>query len=263
MNNSSFLRADGTLDRQRSAWWSEWLPSLAQVQEAIQLRFDTTPTATASHAINPGRTNVWAISMRQGLGLIIVAALLAGLLPFLVNTVTTIRLGTALPFVQLTQQMQGTEGVAPTQLGEAFQTIAGLAPAALPRWLAALLSAVGGWINGPLRWLTWWLVYGTTVLLAAKVWGAPTTLQRFLGVTSYAAVPMILTGLGPIPCLGVVANIVAGVWMLAVYTTSVRGITGLEWRQAATSVILPAAIGSLFVFTLFLAAASSLLRMIL
>jgi hypothetical protein len=128
--------------------------------------------------------------------------------------------------------------------------------------LAALLSTVGEWINWPLRWLTWWLVYGTAVLLAAKAWGVPTTLQRFLAVTSYAAVPMILSGLGPIPCLGVVAQIGAVVWMVAVYVTSVRAVTGLDWGRAVVAVILPAAVVSMLAFALFLATAASVLRMV-
>jgi hypothetical protein len=129
--------------------------------------------------------------------------------------------------------------------------------------LAALLSTVGAWINWPLHWLTWWLVYGTATLLAAKVWGAPTTLQRFLAVTSYAAVPMILTGLGPVPCIGVLARIVAVTWMLAVYVTSVRAVTRLDWQRAAIAVLLPAAIVSVAGFLLLLATASTLLRMII
>jgi hypothetical protein len=258
MNSSSFLRADGTLEQPHSAWWAEWLPSLSQVQQAIQLRFGRTASTVD---LNSG-VNVWAISMRQGLGLIVVAALLAGLLPFLVNTVNAIRLGTALPFIQLAEQAQSNTGTPPSQLGESLQTLAGLAPAVLPRWLAALLSTLGAWINGPLNWLTWWLVYGTAVLLGAKVWGAPTTLQQFLGGTSYAAVPMILTGLGPIPCLGVVAQLVAVAWMLVVYASSVRVLTGLDWGRTIVAVLLPAAVLSVLGFALLLAAASTFLRMI-
>lgn len=253
MNSSSFLRADGTIAPSRSAWWSNWLPSLSQVQQAIQLRFENAPNALV---------NVWALTMRQGLGLVVVAALLAGLLPFLVNTVNAISVGAPLPFVRFAQQVQSVEGTPSSQLDEAFRTLAGLSPAVLPGWLAALLSTVGEWINWPLRWLTWWLVYGTATLLAAKAWGAPTTLQRFLAVTSYAAVPMVLTGLGPIPCLGVLAQIAAWLWMAATYVTSVRAITGLDWGRAMAAVLLPAAIVSIFAFALILAAASTVLRMI-
>jgi hypothetical protein len=252
MNSSSFLRADGTLAPARYGWANAWLPSLSQVQQAIQLRFDTSPAAPA---------NVWALTMRQGLGLVVVAALLAGLLPFLVNTVAAIRYGAPLPFVQLAQRTESTEGEPPSELDETFDRLVGLSPAVLPRWLAALLSTVGAWINWPLRWLTWWLVYGVAVLVAAKVWAVPTTLQHFYAMTSYAAVPMILSGLGPVPCLGIVAQLVAVAWMLAVYTTGVRAVTGLDWGRAVAAVLLPAAIASIFAIALLLAAAATVLRM--
>lgn len=255
MNSSSFLRADGSLDISRSAWWLDWLPSLSQIQQAIQVPYgpETSSPATA-----------WAISMRQGLGLVVISALLAGFLPFLVNTVTSIRTGTVLPLAEQAQQAQeqADSGAALSRMDETWQRLAGLPPALFPRWLAALLSCLGEWINRPLRWLTWWLVYGTATLLAAKVWKAPTTLQRFLGATSFAAVPMILTGLGPIPCLGVVIQIVAVVWMLVVYCTSVRAVTGLDWGRAAITVILPAAVALLFGIILSLAVATSVFKAI-
>jgi hypothetical protein len=250
MNSSSFLRTDGSTAAPRHAWWSNWLPSLSQVQQAVQLNFEGTPA------------NVWALSMRQGMGLVVVAAILAGFLPFLVNTVVAIRVGAPLPFLELAQQAQDAEAGSPSQFGEAFQTLAGLEPAVLPPWLAALLSTIGAWINWPLRWLAWWIVYGTATLLVAKVWGAPTTLQRFFALTSYAAAPLVLTTLGPIPCLGALAQIVAWVWAIAVYVTGVRVVTGLDWGRAAVAVLLPAAIASLVGIVLLLAAATTFLRML-
>ena len=174
MNSSSFLNADGTMAPPRTTWWTDWLPTVGQVQQAIQLRFDPLPSIP-----NPNATSsVWAITTRPGLGLVVVVALLAGLLPFLVNTVMAIHLGTSLPLIRLAQQTQTANGVPPSQVGEALQTLAGLAPV-FPRWFAALLSALGEWINWPLRWLTWWLVYGAATLLAAKAWHAPPPYNAF------------------------------------------------------------------------------------
>jgi hypothetical protein len=205
---------------------------------------------------------VKALTMRQGLGLVVVAALLAGFIPFLDNSATALRYGAPLPFVKLAEQTQGAEGAPLSLWGEAFATLAGLRPVLFPGWLAALLSTVGEWINWPLRWLTWWLVYGTATLLAAKVWGAPTTLQRFLAATSYAAVPAILTGLGPVPWLGVVAQIIAFVWMAATYVATVRAVTGLDWGRTVLAVVLPAAVVSMVGFVVLLSTAAALLRMI-
>jgi hypothetical protein len=256
MNSSSFLRADGTMARERTAWWREWLPTLDQIKRAIQLEFGAEPNTRTAAA--------GSITMRQGLGLVVVAGLLAGLLPFLINAVIAMRLGTALPLAQLAQQAQeqNWENGPLAQIGETWQTLAGLRPAVLPGWMAGLLTSLGEWINWPLRWLTWWLVYGAAVLLAAKVWHAPTTLQQFFSITSYAAVPMILTGLGPIPCLGALAQAVAVLWMLAVYGTSVRTATGLDWGRTAVAVILPGAVALLFAAILLLASATTVWRMV-
>jgi hypothetical protein len=227
------------------------------VQQAIQLNFMSAPTTPES-----AWGNVWAISMRQGLGLIVVAALIAGFLPFLANTVTAISVGAPLPFVRLAQQAEEADGATVSQLGEGLQAVAGLAPSVFPPWFAALLSTVGEWINWPLRWLTWWLAYGAATLLAAKVWGAPTTLQRFFALTSYAAVPMILSGLGPIPCLGAVAQTLAIAWMSVVYGASVRAVTGLDWVRTVLAILLPAALLALLAFVFGLTIASTFVRMV-
>jgi hypothetical protein len=74
MNTSSFLQSDGTLRPRASRGREGWLPTPVQLQQAIRFDFG---------AAQPN--GVWAISMRQGMGLIVVTALVAGLLPFLVN----------------------------------------------------------------------------------------------------------------------------------------------------------------------------------
>lgn len=255
MNSSRFLRVDGTIEPPAPAWWRNWLPSLSQVQRAIQLDFGD--DFTGQKADQP-----WAISMRQGLGLVVIAALLAGFLPFIINTFDAVRFGTSLPLLKLADLTQSPAGVQPSHFDEAFERLTALAPSVFPRWFAALLSTIGEWINWPLNWLTWWLVYGTATLLATKVWATPTTLQRFLGVASYAAVPMILTGLEPIPCLGAIAQIAAIAWMLAVYIVGVRTITRLDLGRTILAILLPAAALSLFIVIVFFSAASSTLQFI-
>ena len=59
--------------------------------------------------------------------------------------------------------------------------LAGLPPAGLPGWLAALLSSLGVWLNTPLQWLTWWLVYGVAVLLVMGRRGDLTCLPQRSG----------------------------------------------------------------------------------
>lgn len=50
--------------------------------------------------------------------------------------------------------------------------------------------------------------------------------------------------------------------MLTVYASSVRVLTGLDWGRTIVSAPLPAAIASVLGFTLLLAAAATLLRLV-
>ncbi len=226
MNNMGFLRADGTLDPVTSRW-SGWLPSRRQIQAAVQLDFSE---------------GVGDLSMRQGLGLVVVAALVAGLLPFLVNWVMATQAGVAAPLVQWARSAGQAGALGPgAEVWGVAQTIAGLPPSGLPGWLAAFLSALGGWINWPLRWLAWWIVYGAGVLIFAKALGAGTTLQQFYRFTGYGAVPLVLMGLGPIPYLGGLAVLIGIVWMLLVYAAGVRAVTALDWGRTVIAVVLPGA----------------------
>lgn len=251
MNTSSFLQSDGTLRPTDDRGRHGWLPTLTQLQQALRFDFSVAQP-----------NGVWAISMRQGMGLIVVTALVAGLLPFLVNWVTAARLGTALPLAELAHEFETDPGATGWAAGisDTWQTLAGLPPAFFPGWLAAFLSSLGAWINWPLNWLAWWIAYGAGVLAVAKVWGAPTTLQRFFAMTSYAALPLLLLALGPIPCLGALARIIGVLWMLALYTAAVRAVTGLDWGRAVAAVLAPGALLALLTLLAGVAFAVSLLR---
>ena len=76
--------ARGTGGRGVHARLDQWLPNRTQMVNAVQLRFDLPPDPTDETAVIP-RDSVLYASMRQGMGMIIAAALLAGLLPFLWN----------------------------------------------------------------------------------------------------------------------------------------------------------------------------------
>lgn len=222
---------------------SNWLPQRKQIINAVQLRIHEVIGATGDEREN--EPDYATTSMRQGLGLVVITALLAGVLPFFVNWLRATRAGAALPFVQLAQAVEEMRAgwsnlPLPFEIWrETAQTIAGLEPRA-PGWLAAMLSAFGEWINWPLSWLTFWLVYGLGILLVAKMLGAQTTLQRFYAATSYAYAPLLLTGLSPIPCLGALALVMACLWALALYIHAVAVVTNLGVGKAALSVALPA-----------------------
>ena len=220
-----------------------WLPTGPQMKDALQFRLDAALGVPDRPDIE--EASGISTSMRQGLGLIVLTALLAGLLPFLVNWTIAARAGTVLPLAQLARaaeaQTADMESGGPLQTWpETAATLAGLEPR-LPGPLAAGLSAFGVWLNGPLNWLTLWIVYGLAVLLVSKLLGATTTLQHFYAATSYAYLPLLLLGLRPIPCLGTIASLIAVVWALVLYVQAVQLITRLDLGRSVLSVLLPLA----------------------
>lgn len=265
MNSNAFLDERGRLVQDRGKLRQAWLPKRNQMERAVALDYEASAVATDGPRATPLTT-----TMRQSLGLVVVAALLGGLLPFIVNWVMATRVGTVVPLAQVARAAARQIGVAEPGnfapfivVWDTAQTIAGMSPALLPGWLAALLSAFGVWINWPLRWLTWWIVYGAAVLTTCKLWGVPTTLQRFYALTGYAAIPLILLGLGPIPCLGVIAQFVGVVWMLVVYIAAVRAATGLDAGRATLAVIFPGAVVGLLAALTAVSAIATVLRFII
>jgi len=273
----------------------DWLPTLGQMRRAVQLHmtpaaeaFAAAPTeprqpslfdaaaqaelstadeAAAARTMTPlpaeiaPAANVSALSMRQGMGLVVVTALLAGLLPFIWNWITAVRLETSVPLLDLARfaarppDLNIAAGTLFAVLDDMAQTIVGLGPRG-PVWLAAGLTALGEWINWPLRWLSLWMVYGLGVLVTCLLLGATTTLQRFYALTSYAAIPLLLTGLAPIPCIGVLAALVGSVWAVVMYGTAVRAVTGLDWLRVVLSLLAPLALAALLGFLSLLALAA-------
>lgn len=230
-----------------------WLPVPQQMSDAVQLR-------------SSAYTN---ITMQQSLGMIVVLGLLAGFLPFIHHWILAARLGTVLPFAlaaQASEQLRDSlpqifisvPGINPVIMSEFYPTIAGL-PQPLPGWAAGGLSALGEWINWPLQWISLWIVYGAFVMAINKAFGATPTLQHFYAATGYAAVPLLLTGLSPIPCLGWLAVIVGSFWAAVVYIRANQDVTGLPTFQAAAAVLLPAVIGILLLLALFGMVAFSLI----
>lgn len=228
-----------------------WLPQRAQIAVAIQLRIEEVIGSSGDENENEAAPHT--TSMRQGIGLVIASGLAAGSLPFLINWFIAARMGTALPLTRLLvgiEQRVASWRNLPVPLdiwGETARTIAGMEPRA-PVWLAAFFSALGEWVNWPLSWLTGWLVYGLAILVVAKLFGASTTLPRFYAATSYAFVPLLLTTLSPIPCLGALASLAGLIWSFVLYVHATQVVTGLSPGEAVLSVLTPVA----FAFLLLL-----------
>ena len=218
---------------------SNWLPSLDQILSAARLRIQD--------AVDPWERGAVTVTMRQGLGMIALLGLLAGIIPLIANLWLALPLQTTVPLAQAgssAAQMTAAYGAnSPLGiLGSTIQTAAGLEPR-MPGIFAALLSALGLWINTPFAWLTWWIVYGTVVFAAARLMGAAGTLQTFFAATSFAAVPLLLTGLAPIPWIGPLLAFVGTVMAFAVYYQTVQFVTRLDVGRTALCMLLPLAVG--------------------
>lgn len=234
--------------------WSprSWLPAWVQVRTALALQVERViaPWNTDGDDV----TSLTTTSMRQGLGLIVVTALVGGALPFFINWVQATRIGTALPLANLAryaeQQSNFAELSTFTQAWtNSARTIAGLDPNT-PPWLAAGLSALGNWANWPLTWLTIWLVYGLGVLAMLKFQGATTTLPHFYAATSYAFVPLVLLGGGVIPYLGALFSLTGIIWAVLIYGETVRALTNLPTQRVVITLLAPLMVTALIALIL-------------
>jgi hypothetical protein len=239
MSRQTYVVKPGQLERDDWLRLSNWLPSFDQMGAAARLHL--------KEAVDPYERGAVTVSMRQGLGMIVLLGLLAGVIPLIANLWLALPLQTAVPLAQAGNsavQLTATYGAdSPLGiLGSTVQTAAGLEPR-MPGVFAALLSALGLWINTPLTWLMWWIVYGTFVFAAARLMGASNTLQAFFAASSFAAVPLLLTGLGPIPWVGPLLVFAGTVWAFAVYYLALQAVTRLDGGRAALCMLLPLAVG--------------------
>jgi len=227
--------------------WHNWLPSPQQMSDAAQMR--------------PGAYT--RTTMQQTLGMVVILGILAGFVPFIVNWVNAARMDAALPLAEaarasiqfertLPDFFVGPAGINPAVWMDLYPTLAGL-PQPLPGWMAGGLSALGQWLSLPLNWLGIWIVYGAMVMVVNKALGATCTLQRFYAATGFAAVPLLLTGLSPVACLGALATVAGVLWAVAVYLRANQDVTGLSLLHSGMAIVLPALVvifGALLVIAL-------------
>lgn len=212
-----------------------WLPDVNQMWNAARLNL--------ADAFDPFERGAITVSMRQGIGLIVVLGLLAGVPTLLANLWLGLSMGAAVPLAAAAASLADlAAGYAANPIAnETAHTaslLAGIEPR-MPGFLAALLSALGLWLNWPLGWLANWIVYGAVVAGLARLLGAPSNLQTFFAATSFAAVPLVLTGLSPIPFLGPLAVITGVIWAFALYYQAVRRVTALDAARTLLSLLLP------------------------
>jgi len=238
MSSNTFVRIAGKTP-QREIWRPrDWLPSLQQAWDALLFRLPD--------ALDPHERGVVTTSMRQGLGLVVVMGLLAGLAPFVSNLWLSLSVGAAAPLANLgraAEQWLTAYGTVPAVeiVAHTVQSVAGLEPR-LPGVVAATFSSLGLWLNTPLNWLSLWIIYGACVLATARFMGARATLETFFAATSFAFVPLVLTGLVAIPFAGPVLSLVGVVWSFLLYVQTAFWATRLSVARIVISMLLPIAV---------------------
>lgn len=238
MNRHTYVRLPGATPKEELLHWSGWLPRLQQMAAAAQLQL--------ADAVDPFERGHVTATMRQGLGLIVVFGLIAGIVPLIANLWVAVPQGSAVPLAQAAAAAnrigQAYAGIAPVEIAaNTVQSVAGLR-SPLPGLLAALLSALGLWINWPLTWLAAWIIYGTLVMGLARLMGAANTLDTFFAATAFTAVPLLLLGLEPVPLIGPLLALAALLWGFVLYYRAVRFVTRLDEGRTLLAMLLPPAL---------------------
>lgn len=238
------------------------IPHATQMRHAARLRM--TDAIYGDELRRNELNGAPATTMRQGMTLIGLTALVAGVLPFLLNWLSAGRVGAPLQLYTWARTLENTRndplGVVQTLI-ETSATVAGLTPI-MPGWLAAGFSSLGNWLSQPFTWTTFWIVYGLGVLVFAKLFGATTTLQRFYAGTSYAVLPLLATALIPIPWIGPLIGLAAFLVAFVAYVRAVQALTQLSLARSVLSVLAPMVVISLLLTVSLIAASFSVLGLL-
>lgn len=206
----------------------------------------------------------------QGVAVIVLVALLAGLPGLVTDLLRGVRGGSAVAALddatdafeqglqQATPLLQNmpaeTQAVileqarAGFKLGMQIGSRIEQLPTALPRPLNAALQALGGWLSRPFggagfplaaATLGTWLGYGIWVMLAAKLLGGRGSLTGFFGATALFAVPHVLNILGPLPYVGALLGFIAWLWGAVIYVKATAVSHELSVERAVLAVLLP------------------------
>ena len=255
MSSQTYVTLPGQSRREEWLRRSAWLPSLAQAVAALRLAPDD--------ALDPAERGAVTVTMRQGLGLVVVLGLLAGVIPFIAN------LWLAIPHGRL-----GAVGAGGARGGGIDRRLSRIPAAGHRRPHRAEPGrdrthhagrpgrhplGAGPVAQLALDWLGNWIVYGAAVFVVAHILGSRTMLPSLYAATSFAAVPLVLTGLQPIPFLGPLAAIAGVIWAAIVYFRFLRYASGLATARTLIAMLLPVA-ALLFLPLLALGALGTLLH---
>ncbi|MBE2238642.1 MAG: hypothetical protein IAE81_12695 [Caldilineaceae bacterium] len=251
MNSNTHVTLPGRAPREEWTQRRHWTPGFSQMWNAARLNLPD--------ALDPFERGVATVSMRQGIGMIFALGLLAGVLPLLANLWLGFSMGTAMPLAAVASSLTNfaagyASNATINQVSDTARLMAGIEPK-MPGFLAALLSSLGLWLNWPLSWLSNWIVYGAVVAALARLMGGHVALQTFFAATSFTAVPLLLTGLGPLPFLGPLAIVAGVIWAIALYYLAVRQVTQLDATRTLLCMFLPIVIVAALPTLLMLAVA--------
>jgi hypothetical protein len=213
------------------------------------------------------RRNVFA----EGLLVILLVALLAGLPGLISNTIKALQNKplTSAEAAEATQgfasgldqaravlenlppEVRAAAQVALDQASENFRmgleigTRVASLPTPLPRPVPQILEQIGAWASRPFggtgiplaaATLGAWLGYGIWVMLFAKLLGGRASLASFFGTTAIFAVPHLLMVLRWVPYLGGLLALIAFIWGLALYVKATAASHQLTLDRALLAV---------------------------
>jgi hypothetical protein len=197
--------------------------------------------------------------MKRGVLLFVVVTLLAGSVPFLIDTARALVVRNQPP----PQQMEEIFGPMAPYMGEMppeFELYvlpniqAGIElgwriaqlKTPLPKFLSVIFEFWGDFVSSPWGRLARWMGYTLLVLLVAKLLGGYATLPQMLGATALYIVPHILGIFNFIPCLGGLLGFVALLWGIAIYIKAVAVANHFSLGRAVVATVMPVAVFVVF-----------------
>ena len=230
------------------------------MKELLQFAWDALLFKDEAYTQHAARADV----LKRGLTLLVLATLLAGSLPFIVDVIGDLRLGSVeaqrreaeQSIQELVTSMAPLRDLFGMPPGFEREMLAGLRtgmeigfsiaelPTPLPRPLGQLLQNLGAFLSLPFSRLAGWIGYALWVLLIAKFLDGKATLSQMLGTTALYAVPHVLGILSFVPCLEAVLGLAATVWGIAIYVKAVAVANDFSIGRAIAATVVPALVGA-------------------
>ncbi len=193
--------------------------------------------------------------MKRGVLLIVVVSLLAGSIPFLIDT-TRALIKRNQPPPQQMEDIFGPMGSYMDEVSPEFEHYvlpniqAGIQlgwrisqlKTPLPKFLSVIFEFAGDFLSTPWGRMARWMGYTLLVLLVAKLLGGRATLPQMLGATAVYIIPHILGIFSFIPCLGGLLGLMAMLWGIAIYIKAVAVANDFSAGRAATATVIPAVV---------------------